>query len=273
MQSTTTINKNFLFVAVFEPLNHFLCPSFYYQIEKQTIKCDILNIFIDSNSIQQFYSDYFNDPFNQHKNKTYFKHYNNNHITLKEILESYISQYQFFIFLRPEHLLYQNFLQNCLSINESCNIYESNEMSKNPILFIPQIDMIKLFRNGLDLYSLYSFDNKYNKKVSDHYKCAPPLPRPTKYGENIIYENDFFILAKTKETLSSESILLDSYIYVNKRNNRVYNIGNNMVGTLISNNTFSIVIEWQLDDNDTKLVVEYRPNDIQKFYESFRVLK
>lgn len=244
--------------------NEKICPAICYQILNQTKECFLLSLF-ESSIARDIYHHYF---MQQTRNLRF--------VLLKEsLVKEIISEYSnhfWYIFLSPLALYDKDFvveIDNVLKNNktEEFICYPHNE--KNNINnFSVVINKTKLL-----YYANLGFDIE---KITNHIKTTDNLTRislskavalkesgPSLDG-TCFYEDDLSLFAKF---LSSPSInFMDSFVYINKRNNRLYNIVNNAPGYLVGRNNNSISIEWQLPDNKKNSIVKYWLNNVTKEY-------
>lgn len=224
------INNNSLFISLYNKTNHHICPSSCQQILSQTIKTNLLNIFIECEDVDKIYSDYFL-VYHNYIN-LFFSQYGTKTINIKEMLSKYINKYSYFFFLDPTILLHHNFLQSLnnqkeydLTNTDSFKVYGSNIKNK-PVVGFNKNGIVNVLRQDLtmDYFSTITINSKIITNSISYY----PINKENE--QDIKYENELCIFCKIKEPKDSK--LSDSYIYINKKNNKVYNINNNIVGDI-----------------------------------------
>ena len=136
-----------------------------------------------------------------------------------------------------------------------------------PIFYFNQSGIIDLFRKDYNLSMILWITANNPYIVVDSFNIIPIIkPQDQDLDNYVIYENEFFLLCKLEESPTQEFSLVDSYIYINKRNNRVYNIVNNIVGEIILMDRTKLKIQWMIDSD--KIIVDYTLDQSAKFYKS-----
>lgn len=243
-------DNNTLFITYYTEEDYDLFPNILNQISKQTIKADLLNIFFRCEEISECYLRYYEK--NNFTNDCYFQYYpNKSSNTIKDHLKTHIHKYTNFIFLDPKHLLDNNFLDTLQQSNLDNHKYSIvNPYNKNiPILYFDKLGMIEILRQNYTSESLRAHSYLNNEISVVSFKDIPIIKNNINDIEKTVYyENDLFTLCKLLEDDNKDIFLVDSYIYINKRNNKIYNIANNITGELESSDNFVLLINWLKDD-------------------------
>jgi hypothetical protein len=107
--------------------------------------------------------------------------------------------------------------------------------------------MFEIIRKNLfiDNVSSFIFDNTKNTENKINIPIMN-LGNPIS-NDIILAENEYFIFFDTKDKNAYN--LTQSYIYANKRNNKAYNINNNLIGDIVFYNEKQVDIKWSNIDN------------------------
>lgn len=247
-------DNNTLFISIYNQNDAILCPGFCSQISNQTIKSALLNIFIDCPSYYNTYSQYFN--LENTETNLFFQHFNSNDITIQDSISNYINRFNYFIIINQSHLLCSDFLEQVKDSqydDESARkIYSTHDKSHTPVLFFPKKAFASLLRHELSLSSLDFIKIQHEIIIDNFYSMLPPTKPAI---QPIVYENQYCLFCEVKEN-KNISQLSDSYIYINKRNNKVYNINNNVFGEITKKTDTFTEILWIVGETKQKSIYD-----------------
>lgn len=222
------MNKNHVLYVCFYQKNLLACPGISYQMLNQTSDIELLNICMHGNSEQiNLYKSYFEKYSNVYFGKSDTKS------RLVDLLS--INRYSHVVFLDSECLYNINFHNDILQcIAHNIKIMYSIDKSKYTQIFTKKDVMNKT------IYELI-----FTEPSLENFYISSNFDRLVKYN-NVFYEDGFCIFSKIIHH-QQKMKYLDSHIYLNKRNNKVYNIENNIIGNIKEHTLDSLTIEWVLD--------------------------
>lgn len=156
----------------------------------------------------------------------------------KPILESYLHKYDKFLVWNSS-LLMTNSIKPNLS---DSNIAAKNNPNSG-ILILDRSQVIELIRNSFSIE--YLFDQCNNIKSN---RITEYLIDQTKLINNketdIFYENEHCLFC----VLDNKKMLKKSVAYMNKNNNKIFNVNNNIFGTIVRYDDLNLVVEWKIND-------------------------
>jgi len=251
------MKTNILFLVNYDQ-SDYMCSSINYSLGYSKEMPHIISFF-ENKLNKQIYANYFNIEKN-------LKFYNNNE-NLKEILHVYLTKYEWVIILCPESLYHDGYVQEVTKfcdkhkdLKEFAITHKNNEKITRSIAIHRTLLQHHLSQQLQinDIEAIY----RSKKLLEDISFQATPLSNVIN-NTSVIYEDKNCIFAKFSSVKSIE--LVDSFIYINKNNNKIYNIDNNIIGHLLDRTGNKIVIEWQLNDSK-KQILHYAYNDALKIY-------
>jgi hypothetical protein len=231
----------------------------------QKEKSILVSIFSDSISRDTYYH-YFIDNTTTLK----FIKYDNN--ILSNIASSY-PNYNQYIFLSPLCLYDKEFTLEINKLNIKSDhqeniYYPHNNDSNNFYQFsiaLKKTQFLHYANNGYGIQDLYNFIiGKNGVPKIPLLKCIS-IKSVKQQTDKYVYEDESCVFGKFIHRLNPS---YDSFMYLNKNNNKIYNIANNILGHIVETkeNTKIITVQWQDDIGTTN---EYRFNDFTSEYESF----
>ena len=227
------MNKT-LFVAQFNEINSYNSLSLSRQIQKNNLFC----LFNDYKSYELYNKVIMND--------------NNQSITINnrdlKIINMFEDKkaYSYFVFFHYTEIVFDE--QKIAEIanhitKDAVGLYLEN---KHMLTIVKYEHIVDLNRNGCSYKNLFNDIKNINFKkqnvgsdIIDH-KNIPDI---------INYEDDncLFALFDGRQDFG----IVQSYCYFNKNNQKIYNIKNNILGTILEHKKDNIVIEWNLDNINT----------------------
>jgi len=226
-----------LFIAKFNETNSYNSVSISKQIPKNKLLC----FFNDYKSYELFSKIILSD-----NNLAKIIDLN---LNITNMINEYKNTYSHFIFIHYSDIVFDE--EKIVAIangvkNEPVGIYIED---KHMATIARYEDLIELNRKHCQYKNLFKeIKNMTSKKhivghdIIDH-KNIPDI---------INYENDKCLFAFFNERKNLG--LVQSYCYFNKNNQKIYNIDNNVLGTVIQHTDNDITIEWNLDSSDTSCV-------------------
>lgn len=199
---------------------------------------------------------------------------NYDNISLSDITQKYLSTHEWFAFLSPYVLYTKDFAQELIKLcennkNNETVIAPSNTKNKKTYSVIFNRDSIKEYiRQGLSYYQL--LQNKH-RIILFHFNNYFPILNGTSWydiekayndSSNVYYNDEFCIFAKF---LAVDDIS-DSFVYINKKNYRIYNIANNLVGEIKNANNNNLSIHWHRDSKSEFGLITYTFDNLNKYY-------
>lgn len=109
-----------------------------------------------------------------------------------------------------------------------------------------------------DKVPIIDIKNRIKNKSSNYPTLSasiiPLMPSDNgKLTNKLVISNEYFVFFEVKN--GAPSNLSDTYIYANRRNNKAYDINNNLIGYVVSDDTSSINILWpNIDHPQTYLL-------------------
>lgn len=229
--------NNILFIAKFNPTNSYNSVS----MSKQILNNKLLCFLSDYKSYELFSNMILSD------NNLVRVIDNNAKIT--NMIEEQKNNYTHFIFIHYSDIVFDE--EKLIAIannvkNEAVGIYIED---KHMMTIARYNDLIELNRKNCLYKNLFKeIKNIASKKQNVGYDIINHKNMP----DIINYENDKCLFAFFTERTNLG--LVQSYCYFNKNNQKIYNIDNNILGTVIKYTDDDITIEWDLDTKDVSCV-------------------
>jgi len=231
--------KKVLYLATFTEENHYDCVGLTRQIEdNENILCIFNNI-----NIKNHYYKFLND------NNQYNKYSEDFAENLIDILKDHKYDYKKFVFLKSNKIILSEFRD---ILTNKTNISVSNNAKK--FLYVLDLDnILKNFRNlkYLDLIEIENFPSIKNVKID--LELFPDIYYKTREIKHIEYKNmdggeyqdPFCIFA----FLQGFENYFDAMVFLHKRNDKIFNISNNIIGDVIYSNGSILKVSWLIDNN------------------------
>lgn len=251
--------NNILYIANFQQETQ-AAASIIYCLLHQELSTNIIGLFNNS-IIKDIYYNYFIN----HTDK--LKLYDTDKIQM--VCKDHINKYQYFVILSNTCLYNQKYHEEltkiCRNINDTTIVYPQNsEQIKDKTIIVNKQKIIEYLPGDFsiqDLQNLYLTNNQI-AKVASFQSVSMDY---TVNHNNTLYVDDYCIFGKF--TNNNNYGLLDSMAYINKNNNRVYNIVNNIIGYVTQQSDDTITIEWQTDNIQNPIVtVKYYADPTTKCY-------
>lgn len=222
------MKKNNVLYVCFYQKNLLTCPSISYQMLNQTSGIELLNLSMYGNSEQiNLYKSYFEQYSNIYFGKSDAKS------RLIDVL--CINKYSHIVFLDNECLYNINFHNDILQcISSNIQIMYSIDKSKHIQIFTKK-----------DIITKTIYELIFTEPNFENFYISSNFDRLVK-SNNVFYEDGFCIFSKIIHNIQKLKYL-DSHIYLNKRNNKVYNIENNIIGNIKEHTLDTLTVEWVLD--------------------------
>ncbi len=237
------MKNQILYIALYENDTSPTVGLSYQLINQNTSIDKIINIFINTHDLEltHIYKYYFNND------KIEFIIENNDTKKLKDVLNNNIKNFSHVVLINNKFLYNKNFNNDILvAVNSDINtVIDINNKDKGLSIFkISDICDISL----KDLLSKQPRIDS-NSMISSNISFIKYIP------ESIQYSDSFCLFCELSHRTHSLAYL-NSYVYINKKNNKVYNISNNLLGycTYIVDDT-SFYINWLIDN--TQIPVFY----------------
>jgi len=239
--------NNILFISINKKLDHAI--SMCYQILNQKQNSCLLSIF-NTISIRDLTYNYFISQTDSLK----FTAINDDKDTIKQIYKEFF-KYDWFIFLSNKNLYDKDFANEVSNkikkqTTREFIIYPHN-YEKHWTLgsyAIHKDEMLKHIDQSVDEMLFFKLNSNISNVLSFQ-SVAYITPDIQQNGDRIhFYSDDFCLFCKF---MGSDNFgLKNSFVYVNRRNNKVYNIVNNIAGNLldIDDENKNIQIRWEKDD-------------------------
>lgn len=242
--------NNILFISINKKLDNAI--SMCYQILDQKQNNHLLSVF-DTISIRDMVYNYFISKADYLK----FIAIGDDKDTIKQIYKEFF-KYDWFIFLSNKNLYDKNFgeeLSNKIKKQTAKEfaIYPHNHEKHWTLgsYAIHKDEMIKHIDKSIDEI-LFSKLNSNIPNILSFQSIAYITPDIQQNGDRIhFYSDDFCLFCKF---MGSDIFgLQNSFVYINRRNYKVYNIVNNIAGILIDidDDNKNIQIRWEKDNNES----------------------
>jgi hypothetical protein len=222
--------NNILYVTKYTNTHH-MCPSITYSLLNQNNKPNILAVF-DNYVVKDLYYNYFM----AHSSHISFHASSPLKISL---LQQYLTKYKWFVFLSTDCLYDRDY---CDEIEKFCSSPENSSFLVCPQNYKYSSNRTTILNNDLvkqQIINDQNLDNifeTYNSKLSNTKSVISfksiALDSYTA-NTNAFYEDSYCVFCNFMS--GSQFNLVDSFVYINKNNNRVYNIANNIVGCDVAN--------------------------------------
>lgn len=222
-----------------------------------------LNILIEDSIVKDIYYNYFID----HNN--YIKFYNTN--LIKDIIGNDLQKYNWYAILSNNCLYGNEYVQETKSIVDNHSndnafiVLPSNTKNLNQkTIIVNREKIIEYIRLNLKIEDIYSRYNTDNIITYTSFQSIDVSFNDNIETKNALYSDDYCIFAK----FAGESDILTSMVYINKMNNRAYNIVNNIMGYVSDQSNNMITIEWQLNNNTENPIktIKYKLDYLTKSY-------
>lgn len=255
--------NNILYVTKYTRA-HNMCPSITYSLLNQNKKPNILAVF-DNCIIKDLYYNYFVSYSN------YITFYASNVLKIN-LLRDYLAKYKWFVFLSTDCLYDRDY---CEEVEKFCLSSDGSNFLISPQNHKHSSSKTTVFTNDFIKQQIINdekFDNifqTYNPALSNirsFISFKSVALDSYIVDSNTFYEDNYCVFCNFIN--NSKYNLLDSFVYINKNNNRVYNIANNIVGQLINRTTNSMTMDWQNDQNQT-VSINYIYDPLTKSYVSY----
>ena len=235
------------------------CVSFCYQFLNQEKPALLVSLF-DDYATKDIYYHYFIG----HTNNLKFVLNETN--VIKNILSSY-PNYSWYVLLSPS-VLYdkefileaENIIKNAKDKEFNCYPYNEKNNIENLSVIISKDKLTEYLRENLDIAKIQT-----RIRTNQEIKKTPLLKAVSvnlaiEYKDQpTLYEDNLCIFAK----FLGSSDLIDSMVYINKINNRVYNIANNFAGNYMVLSDGMVRIAWNKSVQEN---IKYWLNPITKEY-------
>lgn len=241
--------------------NDNLCPAICYQMLNQSKECTTVSLFSSSEIRDVYYHYFMNDT-----NKLKFL-FNTENI-VKDILSTY-RNFQWFVFLSPLALYDKDVTEEIhgalLKTDQQQIVFYPHNEKNNAHNFSVATNKQKFLEystnNEMTIRQIINtIKSSYDTKKIPLLKSVAIKNVFTEQPKICFHEDDMCMFAK----FLSHNNIVESFAYLNKKNNRMYNIANNIVGSMYHKNDDYIVVEWQTDLNAT--VIKYWLNSSTKEY-------
>lgn len=248
----------------------YLCTTSICALLDQTSPAKVIASFRQPTQ-KDIYQHYFSHHI--HNSQLNFICSQNNNISLHTLYEKYISQYDWFIFLSPYILYYNNFTEDLMSLcdrhKDLENFYvvphNASKDTEFKILVCHKKGIIDFIRQQFSLKHIFEyFTVKENMTNILSFSCSSWKDSEDEYlfKQNTYHDDQDCTFAKFISLTDKE--IKDSFVYINKHNFRVYNISNNLIGFVDSYDNNQISIIWQTDTDDKEM--KYRFDYGHKIY-------
>lgn len=237
--------NNILLISLYKPQNIHMCSSITNLVVSSSLPIQLLNIFQETGLFQTTkicasYSGLFRSD------KVEFIAENKD--TKSWFQNRYLNKYNYFVFL-PDNIVFHNgLLQNLLSMKLSDDtVYEiipADNLTRIFVLNKPSmIESLQKISNFSDITNINQ--SKTQKIQSKDFFILSNIER---HHNNILTPQESLYIDKELFTLvyfmEEDTTILSSYCYINKRNNKIYNINNDFIG-IVTEKTESIIrINW-----------------------------
>lgn len=235
------------------------CASFCYQFLNQEKPALLVSLF-DNYVTRDIYYHYFIDNTNN------LKFVLNEKNAIKNILSSY-PNYSWYVLLSPFVLYDKEFILEVENIiknakDKEFNCYPHNEKNniENLSVIISKDKLTEYLRENLDIVKIQT-----SIRINQEIKKTPLLKAVSvnlaiEYKDQpTFYEDNLCIFAK----FLGSSGLVDSVVYINKINNRTYNVANNLAGSCMILSDSTIQVSW---NDPAQESIKYWLNPITKEY-------
>lgn len=251
--------NNILYVTKYANSNH-MCSSITYSLLNQNNKINILALF-DNYITKDLYYNYFLT----HSDQVSFIASN----PLKSnLLKEYLSKYRWFVFLSTDCLYDRDYHDE---IDKFCSSSDANLLvspqnykyvsNRTVILTNQSIKQHIINEDSIDdILQTYNSPTSSTRSVISFKSIA--LECYTS-NTNVLHEDNYCLFGNFIS--KPQFNLVDSFVYINKNNHRVYNIANNVVGQLVNRTENSINITWQNDQNEL-ISITYTYDPLTKSY-------
>ena len=192
--------------------------------------------------------------------------------SIKDITERAIHKYEWYCFLSNDCMYHKGYTAELLEI-----------ISKSPdtpeFLVLPQnsneLDYAAILMNRSKILTEIQNNSDINLTISNRIKDT--IIKASKSFQSVLinYEIDNnSVLYEDSQSLFGKfmgtSELLDSMVYINKNNYRVYNITNNIIGYMVEKTGDIIRIEWHTNNKENPTVsATYIIDHFQRVYRAF----
>lgn len=248
--------NNIAYIAYYDADYH-ACSSNIMGLDSASNLPRLINIFNDS-TVKDIYQNYYIS-----KKHIIFTTDTN----LKTIFSNYVSQYNWFVFLSNNSLYNSNFT---VEIEELCNKSECSEFiaqsqpssSSSNIRVLSKEKIKEYIRFNLDIKDILK-QNTLDIKTNIVFSASTITGAKNLY--NTFHNDNYCIFANFTHPIGSQ--IKNSFVYINKKNHRVYNIVNNIVGYITDSDPDygGLTIEWKLDENNI-IAMKYRLDNYSKVY-------
>lgn len=255
--------NNILYISL-NNKESYISSSICYQILNQTKKSYLLSVFDSINEKDLVYN-----YFLQYTSTLYFINTIETKSTVDQIISGY-PKYNWFAFLCPYNLYDREFTEEIYAkidnaVHDEMVVCPHNQ-EKIPTNCSLIVNKQKLMEYRAEKNLRYLLNLKKNDDSVYNFYSYKSVAYPVEVTENYCktqyYSDDFCIFAK----FSSFRDLLESFVYINRRNNRVYNIVNNTVGYLVyAEDNKNLKIRWQKSEEEF-LDTEYYLDPIRQEY-------
>lgn len=252
------MRNQILYVALHENDTSSTIGLSYQFINQNTSIDKFINIFVNTYDLAlvHIYKYYFNND------KIEFIIENDNTKKLKDILNNNIKNFSHLILLNNKFLYNKNFNNDILmAINSNIDtVIDINNKDKGLSIFkISDICDVSLRELLLKQPKIDS-----SSMVSSNINFIKYVPK------TIVYSDSSCLFCELSHRTDSLSYL-NSYVYINKKNNKVYNIANNLLGDLVYIiNDNSLCINW-LINNSTLPIFYTKEYDSDRYIDRIHI--
>jgi len=253
--------NNILYIGNFTK-NHTASQAMIYSIIHQTIPSYLTSVFGNPMTKDMFYN-----YFIEHSSQLNF-------ITsdsIKDITNNSLHKYEWYCFLSNDCMYNKQYTQELISTITKHNNQEyiilpqnSNNVDYATIL-INRSQIMQYTQQNLDLDTTRTICIK-NSEIKSLKSFQTAILNYEINNDNVLYEDSQSLFGKFIDTDG----LLDSMVYINKNNHRVYNISNNIIGYMTEKNGDILRIEWHTNNPENPtLSTTYIIDHFEKYYRAF----
>jgi hypothetical protein len=246
-----------IYISIYDDYDYLRIPSICHQFIKQNNKNNLLINIVLENKIQYDLSATISEYKEYFKYETHIRFVSYNRDTpIRELIENLISKYKALVCLSNSCLYnsgFDRFVDEQINNNHSVIKILVNNNQNYPTLIYKNLQIIELIRNNITIdnfLNLIPSDNNctINSNLVKILSIKPPIDIVNKVLPNpeMFYENNNCIFAFFQGT----DQIVNSFVYINKNNKKLFNIEQNMVGLISSMSNDQISITWMVNIGD-----------------------
>lgn len=234
------------FIIIYENTNENIsCPTFSDKlVNDQTNDNNIIYHIFNHKNYEQSFVDIYKQFYSENlKNNKFIV------IDFEQDLSETINdihKYEKFIIINP-NLAFKSGTYQILTNSNYKSIVPINSNTKHASIYT-RSEFIDIIRKKLNIKDILNkekelpVDNYYQASDVINQKTQPPKNSKATHTD-VFYEDNNCLFCM----LGKKSNLIESPVYFNKNNNKVFNVTNNIFGNVMSYNGESIVVIWKMD--------------------------